>query len=49
MIAENDTYIIFWKPYRERYADFMKLLKECGMYVPKLLENYWPFEKINLN
>ncbi len=48
MIIEQDTYVIFWKPFQDRYKDFMTLING-GMFIPKLLDNYWPFEKLIMN
>ena len=54
MIKENETFICFWKQYKERIGDIFKLFEATGMVVEgKMFIDtlaYWPFkDEVNYN
>lgn len=51
MIQMIGEYIVFWKPFKQRYREFMKVFVSTGMMLSQLLINVQLFklEDINMN
>jgi hypothetical protein len=40
----SDTYMVYWKPFKVRYAEFMKVFNETGMLIDYMLKNHIRFD-----